>query len=413
MDTTYDPIGAKKEWYKLGAKTAGETADALAITETWCNEKPGRKWRYFYRKVTNKSLPKLLEKLSRYWFVWCSEDELQILLQQLKTTVPTAKAICYQWTNLIRPFSNDEIKALEWLLDSAESLYASRGNKLPRLAHTGVIDLPGLPGLRGYVKLQQGQPDVDLFYLELLDDWYYLKVKKGIARKEKRNTTKENPIGVTTFKGERWFAFRMLYQKEYLVEERLLQWVEEMDDEELMLETFLPMDNLDLSPEEMEAVSKRCERGSIEWKKRTQRLLFTGYLFVKMNAKVLLRLIEGANEPVPGVRLFSYMMKERGIPTVIPTPSMESFRQAITEETLQLDMGADEIRENEYVVFRGSEERKHLKGRIGRIAYKKGKMYFTFMPFMGLIASCCKGFEVTKEEIRKPTKKEKKEFGIG
>lgn len=428
----------QSEWYKMAVRNAGDLAQALHITEEWCAEDEARSHRYLYKKnISNTSLQMMMDRQYKCWYVSCKEMELADLGQRLNDAGLNFSVLYYHGIKLLRPFYKTDFDLFNLLLLKGVTLYQPAGKKPPKLAKPATTDLPFYPNLQGRVQRLPGQKEIDNFFVELLGETYYLEIPKGSARPAKKKEEDGINKGSVFFTGQQWFALRMLYAKEFYVEKLFKEWVEECNREEneewesaertriadgsekalpkptpMYLETFLPADNIDLSREAEEAIARQYKPGSVAWKKRTLRLIFTGYLFVKINTKLLQRLIDGA-QPISGMRLINYMMKQKGIPQAIPTVAMEQFMAAVDEQTLQLGFGDDESLENQIVVFRGTKERMHLKGSYGRILYKKRKMYFTLLPIMGGNARFCKGFEVSKKEVRKATKKELKEKGIG
>lgn len=427
--------GLQSEWYKLVTRNAGDLPQALRATELWCNEAAGRKWCRLYRPANiNTSLRIVCEKYARCWFVRCRETELGALESRLDETGTDYNTVHIQKTQLLRTYPNDEVEAALWLL--AKDRKVAQAQKLPASAKPAVAYLTDHNGLAGYLRRMQKTSTYDTFYLKLPDEQVVgIEIEKGEAQTTKEmEEEKQKILHLKSFADKRWFVMKQLHTREMQTEWQLHEWVRRQNEEELrewqeaederlssggrepadrpvpmMLETFLPTDNIDLSVEEEERIARLYEPGTIAWRKHTKRLVFTGYLFIKANSKFLVKLAEGLNEPAIGTRLFAHIQKHCGLPQMIPAKLMENFMAAIEEETLQLTFGEDELMENAYAVFRGTPERMHLRGRVGRIVKKKGKLYLTFSPLPGLMTAC-KGFAVTEKEIRKPTRKELREI---
>lgn len=425
----------QNEWYKFTVRNVGELPLALHITQEWCAEDESRDYRYLYKKhISNTSLQMIMDRQYKCWYVHCKEAELADLGQRLDENRLSYSMLYYNGIKLLRPFYKTDFDLFNLLLMKGVTLYQPAEKKPPKFAKTATVDLPFFPNLAGHVQRLPGQKEIDNFFVELLGETYYLEIPKGTARLTKKKSEKAINKGSIFFTGEQWFALKMLYTKEFYIEELFKEWVEKCNREEreewekaereriqsgsekalpqpapMYLDTFLPADNIDLSREEEEDIAQHYKAGSVAWKKRTKRLLFTGYLFVKINTKLLQRLIDGA-QPVDDMRLINFMMKYKGIPQAISNVAMEQFIAAVDEQTLQLDFDDDESMEDRIVVFRGTKERMHLKGCYGRILNKRGRMYFTLLPIMGNNASFCKGFEVTKKEIRKASPKEIREL---
>lgn len=426
----------QSEWYKFVVRNAGELPQAIRVTEVWCNEAAGRKWCRLYRPAgINTSLRIVCEKYAKCWFVRCRETELESLGSRLDEAGTGYNTVHIQKTQLLKTYPDEEVEAALWLL--ARDRKVAQAHKLPTAAKPAVAYLTDHNGLAGHLRRMQKTSAYDTFYLKLPDEQVVsIEIEKGEAQtKKEMEEAKQKILHLKSFADKRWFVMKQLYTREMQTEWVLHEWVERLNEEELqawqraeeermsgggkepadrpvpmMLETFLPTDNIDLSVEEEERIKKLYEPGTLAWRKHTKRLVFTGYLFIKANSKLLVKLAEGLDEPMTGTRIFAHIQKHCGLPQEIPAKLMENFMAAIEEETLQLSFDEDEPLEDTYAVFRGTPERMHLRGRIGRVVKKKGRLYLTFCPMPGLMAAC-KGFAVTEKEIRKPTRKELNEIG--
>lgn len=394
-------------YYKIVSRSPERKVCALETTCKWQQEQPGR----IVKSLDNKSSHDerscrqiLAERYCLTYFVGCTEEGIRELEERL-ATASTASVAKDQARHTYKTYTEEDIDLLIWLSKSNTPFYFK---KAPLAAKPAEVDIPGFGSRKGLARKVQ-KKDVDYFYFTILDDEHLaIEIAKGEAKLLTDAEKLEQFI--THFEGKRWYVLQRLYKKEMLMEEALNEWAAMQGD--LELTTFLPTDKKDLSDEQVQTIRKKYPIDNYERRKRLERLVFSGYLFVQAGSDFLLQLAGGKVQAYPGIHLFAHLMKQKGLPRVVPDKMMDNFKKALQEETLDLELKEGDIQENMYAVFRGTPERMHLKGCLGRVQRHRGKLYFTLSPLPGLMATC-KGFPVKRTDIRPPRKAELEEMGMG
>lgn len=407
------PNGIANLWYRLKITSLEDVPLSLSLVEAWSREgrTQAKAYRYFTTPLSRlEGLQIIYRRYKQSIFIKCLADDLENLLELLEKRGVKCSMFKENATHREKMYVEAELNALGWLLDHAPFFIIEK--EMPGRLRRATITLDGSPTLCGYVKKLSKDTLHDRFWINLADELLIsFHIPKGAAAPIKKGDAGRNREYLK-FDGTRWFVLARLSGREIRVMNALQKWAAAKNlllKEPISLETYLPLEDKEVSAKNEER-SKNWDRNGVLWLTMHKRLVISGYLFVRVN-ELFLKELEAETKPIMNLWLRLNLLRRDGIPASVPDVVMDSFRNTLKEDMIQLDLTDSSYTEGDYVVYRGSEERPHLKGFIGRIIKKKGALYLAFDPLGGLMNSC-KAIEVNSRQIRMLTKAERKKWGI-
>lgn len=406
--------GVSNLWYRLKINNLEDMTLALDTVKAWSEgECHGpRAYRHFANpKSRLEGVQTIYKRYKQSIFIECLSDNLECLLNRMGSRGIKCSLFKENATHREKTYVEAELDALGWLFDHAPFFIIEK--EVPKRLRKATIVLDGSPTLCGHVKKLSKNSVNDRFWMNFSDEQIVsFHIPKGTALPIKKQDT-QKPLRLPEFDGTRWFVLARLSGREIRVMNALQKWTAEKNlqlEEPISLEVFLPMEDREVSARNEEK-SRNWDRNGVLWLTMHKRLVVSGYLFAKVN-HAFLKELEAEVNPIMGLRLRSYLLRRDGLPASVPDVVMTSFQDTVKEDMMQLDLTDSSYTEGDYVVFRGSKERPHLKGFVGRIIKREGTLYLAFDPLGGLMNSC-KAIKVSSKQIRMLTKRERKKWGIG